>query len=174
MIVFDLECRSGGHRFEGWFSSSDDYARQQERGLVTCPTCGSVDVGKAVMAPNLGRKGNQMVSAAAPTPRGGDRDVPAAIAADVPATSATNAGPKLTPEAMAMFRALAVAQAEALKTSRWVGDKFADTARAIHYGEKADEPIYGKATPDEAQELAEEGISVAPVLFPIVPPEQSN
>ena len=61
MIVFDLECRPVGHRFEGWFGSSDDYVRQQERGLVTCPTCGSAEVGKAVMAPNVGRKGNQAV-----------------------------------------------------------------------------------------------------------------
>jgi hypothetical protein len=38
MIVFDLECRAGGHRFEGWFASSEDFASQQARGLVVCPT----------------------------------------------------------------------------------------------------------------------------------------
>ncbi|MEP6869635.1 MAG: DUF1178 family protein [Novosphingobium sp.] len=170
MIVFDLECRTGGHRFEGWFGSSDDYAGQQERGLVSCPSCGSVDVGKAVMAPNLGRKGNQLLSREAPISKPQTDSLPAVA----PAAAATNAGPQLTPEAIAMFRALATAQAEALKTSRWVGEKFADTARAIHYGEKAEEPIYGKATPDEAQELAEEGIAIAPVLFPVIPPDQAN
>ncbi|MEP7222676.1 MAG: DUF1178 family protein [Novosphingobium sp.] len=168
MIVFDLECRAHSHRFEGWFGSSDDYARQQERGLVTCPTCGSADVAKAVMAPNVGRKGNQMV--ASPPPQvASTTTAPSAVP-----SAATNAGPPLPPEAVAMFRALATAQAEALKSSRWVGEKFADTARAIHYGETPEEPIYGKATPDEAQELAEEGIAVAPVLFPIVPPDQAN
>ncbi len=68
MIVFDLECRTGQHRFEGWFGSSEDFARQQERGLVSCPQCGSGDVAKAPMAPNLPRKGNQhSESSAAPS-----------------------------------------------------------------------------------------------------------
>lgn len=61
MIVYDLEC-AGAHKFEGWFSSSTDFARQQERGLVTCPHCGSDQVGKALMAPRVARKGNQLPS----------------------------------------------------------------------------------------------------------------
>jgi len=65
MIVFDLECLSG-HKFEGWFSSSAEFTRQQERGLVTCPQCGSSQVGKALMAPNIARKGNQLVETAQP------------------------------------------------------------------------------------------------------------
>lgn len=161
MIVFDLECRNGGHRFEGWFGSSDDFAQQQARGLVTCPTCGSADVSKAVMAPNVGRKGNQL-----PEPR--------ARTAPAPASPVTNAGPAIPPEAVAMFRAIAEAQAEALKTSRWVGEDFAETAREIHYGEREPEQVHGQATADEARELFEEGIAVAPILFPLVPPDKAN
>ncbi len=161
MIVYDLECRTAGHRFEGWFGSSDDFARQQGRGLVACPLCGSADVGKAVMAPNVGRKGNQGAAAQ-----------PGSYAPE--ATPLTNSGPAIPPEAVAMFHALAEAQAEALKSSRWVGGKFADTARAMHYGERDAEPIHGQATPGEARDLVEEGIGIAPVLFPIVPPEESN
>jgi len=56
MIVFDLKC-SGGHVFEAWFGSSDDYADQQARGLVSCPVCGAADVGKAVMAPRVAGTG---------------------------------------------------------------------------------------------------------------------
>ena len=57
MILFDLRCQAGGEVFEGWFASSNDYAEQIERGLVQCPFCGSAEVGKAPMAPRVGRKG---------------------------------------------------------------------------------------------------------------------
>lgn len=165
MIVFDLECRDGGHRFEGWFASSDDFAQQQARGLLTCPACGSAEVGKAVMAPRVGRKGNQL-----PTP------TPTPTAA-VPTPAEVKPQPMahaLPPEAAAMMKAIAVMQAEALKSSTWVGDSFAENARAMHYGEKDAVPIHGQATLDEARELIEEGVEVAPILFPVVPPGEAN
>ncbi len=59
MIVFDLKCATQGHGFEGWFGSSEDYDSQSARGLVICPICGDVEVGKAPMAPRVGAKGNQ-------------------------------------------------------------------------------------------------------------------
>lgn len=155
MIVFDLECRTGGHRFEGWFGSSDDFASQQERGLVTCPECGSADVGKAVMAPNVGMKGNQ----------GGS---------SLPAPSETVSNQTLPPEAAEMMQKLAKMQAEALKDSRWVGENFADDARAMHYGERDAESIHGQATLEEAKDLLDEGIGVAPLPFPVAPPDKTN
>src|SRR5438874_10926882 len=82
MITFDLECRTAGHRFEGWFGSSGDYAQQQQRGLVACPQCGSIDVIKAPMAPNIARKGNQLT-------------VPAAAAGEVQPTSPPTSPPAL-------------------------------------------------------------------------------
>jgi len=156
MIVYDLECRTGKHRFEGWFSSSEDFDRQQERGLVSCPECGSADVGKALMAPHVGRKGNQLQ----PAPRG--------------ERQAMSKGATLPPEAVEMMQKLAVLQAEALKDSRWVGDSFADDARAMHYGERDHESIHGQATLQEAKELLEEGIQVAPLPFPVAPPGKAN
>ncbi|MCW1403316.1 DUF1178 family protein [Novosphingobium sp. MW5] len=165
MIVYDLQCQPGVHRFEGWFASSDDFSRQQGRGLISCPICDSTDVIKAVQAPNVARKGNQLPELPrAQTP---------APAANVPA-QATNTGPAIPPEAVEMFRAIAAAQAEALKSSTYVGDKFADTARAIHYGERDAEPIHGQATTQQALELYEEGVEIAPVLFPVVPPSEAN
>jgi len=157
MIVFDLQCGAHGHRFEGWFASSDDFARQQARGLVVCPACGSVEVAKAVMAPNVCRKGNQQPEA---------RNAPPAAVA--------NAAPPLPPEAVARLRAIASAQAEALKASRWVGEDFADKARAIHYGEQDAEAIHGRARPEEVRDLLEEGVEIAPILFPVVPPDRTN
>ena len=160
MIVFDLECRANGHRFEGWFASSDDYARQQERGLVSCPECGSADVIKAPMAPRLARKGNQLSAPAAPAPTS-------------PPTQAMAKG-KLPPEAVKAMQAMAAMQAEALKKSKWVGDTFAEDARAMHYGERDAEPIHGETTVEQAQELWEEGIEVMPLPFPVAPPGKAN
>lgn len=151
MIVYDLLCQDGGHRFEGWFGSSDDFAGQQARGLLACPQCGGAQVVKAVMAPRLTRKGNQQAPAAAPQP---------------PAP--------LPPEAVAALGALAARQAEALKTSRWVGEDFARDARAMHYGDKQVEAIHGQATPVQARELIEEGVEIALVLFPVAPPDEIN
>lgn len=158
MIVFDLACRAGGHRFEGWFGSSDDYARQSERGLVECPECGSVDIAKAPMAPSLARKGNQQ-----PAKHRAPAAGPVAVSKDA-----------LPPEAARMMLALAKMQAQALEKSRWVGDSFADASRAIHYGERDAEPIHGQATLEQARELLEEGIEVAPLPFPFVPPGEAN
>lgn len=160
MIVFDLQCAAGDHRFEGWFRSSEDFAAQQARGLVNCPACGSVDVAKAVMAPNVGRKGNQVEG-------GRPQSAPAAVAV-------SNVPPPLPPEAAEMFRAIAAAQAEALKASHWVGKDFAEQARAMHYGDAEVAPIHGQASPVEAKGLIEEGVEIAPILFPIAPPGEVN
>ena len=69
---------------------------------------------------------------------------------------------------------LAAIQAEMLKDSRWVGDKFAETARAIHSGEVEREQVHGQATLEQAKSLVDEGIPVAPLPLPIVPPNQVN
>ena len=158
MIVFDLECRPAGHRFEGWFASSEDFAGQQGRGLVACPECGSAEVLKAPMAPNLGRKGNQIAAASA---------TPAA-----PAQTMTRA--PMPQQAVRLMHALHAMQTEALKDSRWVGDRFAEESRAMHYGERDAEIIHGQATREEAEALLDEGIEVAPLPFPVAPPGEAN
>ena len=162
MIVFDLECRAGGHRFEGWFGSSDDFADQQDRGLLMCPECGSAEVVKAPMAPKLARKGNQLPSG------------PKAPARPQPMSPQPMSRGAMPPEAVKMMRALHAMQTEALKDSRWVGDRFAEQSRAMHYGERDVETIHGEATLEEATALYEEGIEVAPLPFPVAPPGEAN
>jgi hypothetical protein len=155
MIVYELACRSGGHRFEGWFGSSSDFDAQQARGLVACPECGSGEIEKAPMAPNLARKGNQ-------------------VSAPASSDAAPVAGGRLPPQALAMMQAMAAMQAEALKESRWVGDSFPEVSRQIHYGERDAETIHGQATAGEARELLEEGIELMPLPFPVAPPGEAN
>ena len=154
MIVFDLTCRDAGHRFEGWFANSAAFEDQAGRGLIACPHCGCTEIEKAPTAPSLARKANQV---AAPK-REGKASVAAAL-------------PPAVQEAMTRLAAL---QAEALRQSTWVGDKFADQSRAIHYGERAESPIHGQASLAEAQALIEEGIAVMPLPFPVTPPEDLN
>ena len=152
MIVFDLQCHDG-HRFEGWFASSDDFASQQARSLVRCPLCDSAQVAKAPMAPAVPAKANTRAEGQEP----------------VPMASGT-----MPPEVAKAFHALAKAQAAALGASEWVGDRFADEVRAMHYGERDEKLVHGRATRDDAEALVEEGIAVAPLLVPVCPPEERN
>jgi hypothetical protein len=173
MIVFDLECREGGHRFEGWFGSSQDFTQQQDRGLLACPSCGSSEVGKAVMAPSIGRKSNQTVAKATEqiadnTSGTGDGG------ASGTKPSAPVASARRSPEAIEMITKLATLQAEALKSSRYVGRTFAEDVRAMHYGERDHEVVHGETSAKEAIELLEEGIEIAPLPFPIAPPDKTN
>jgi len=69
---------------------------------------------------------------------------------------------------------LAAMQAELLKNSRWVGNEFAGTARAMHSGEIESAQVHGNATLEEAKSLAEEGVPVAPLPLPVTPPSQIN
>lgn len=155
MIVFDLACPTG-HVFEAWFGSSDDYESQRKRGLVNCPLCGADRIEKAVMAPAVAAKSNQKPSS------------PAMPAPPVP----MRGGPALPAEVKAALTALAQAQAKALEGSEHVGKRFADEARAIHAGDAPERVIHGQATREEAKALIEEGVSVAPLPFPIVEPDQ--
>lgn len=167
MIVFDLSC-DHGHRFEGWFGSSGDFADQRARGLLLCPTCGSTAVDKAPMAPAVPKKGN---AGGAKAPARTERhDVGVEAGADAGAVS--NA--PMPPAVAEAFRKLAAAQAEALTRSKWVGRDFAEVSRAIHYGEREDEAVHGEASLAEAQDLAEEGIAVTPLLVPVAPPDELN
>ncbi len=80
----------------------------------------------------------------------------------------------LPPQVMQAMHALAEAQGKALKDSTWVGDRFAEHSRAMHYGERDHATIHGRATRAEAVSLAEEGIAVSPLPFPVAPPDELN
>lgn len=154
MKIYDLLC-GGGHRFEGWFSSAEDFAGQQERGLVSCPTCGTAEVRRVPSATRAN------FGAAAPLP------VPAAK------------GSAAVPEGADGKDAFAIAQMlyskmldEILSKSEDVGTGFAEEARKIHREEAPARSIRGKATDEEHQALVDEGIPVA--RLPIPPSDQWN
>ncbi len=176
MIKYQLICDLS-HEFEGWFQTSAAFDAQNESGLITCPVCGSANVRRALMTPNLAspkrrwRPSADNVSNAnasitgingAPslptnqTNPSGSRDV------------ASSASPSVAEigEAMSQLRQL---QRKIKTEYRDVGTEFAAEARKIHYGESAPENIYGQSSNEEREALADEGIDV--VAMPWLPPE---
>ena len=158
MISFDLKCETG-HVFEAWFRSSTSYEDQRSSGQISCPVCGDTQVDKAVMAPAVSAKGNRRNDP-------GRGTVPMASPQDGPMPS--------TEQMKAVLNAIMEAQAKSLEQSQWVGDKFSDRARAMHYGEESHAPIHGTANLDEARSMIEEGLAVAPLVVPVAPPDQTH
>lgn len=138
MIKYTLSC-DGGHSFEGWFSSSADFDGQAERGLVSCPACGSVSIAKELMAPSVSTARR--------------KDEAKVLMMD-----------KARREAVAKIRELVTNIRE---NSEDVGPKFPEEARKIHYGEAEQRGLIGQATAEEARALIDEGIEVA--ALPVLP-----
>lgn len=141
MISFSIVCEND-HDFEAWFRNGDDFDAQRRRKLIACPACGSTKVEKALMAPAVST---------------GRRKEKMALAIGTEQR-----------KAMAKLKELT----EKLKQGAdYVGDKFADEARKIHFGETEARGIYGEATVDEARSLHEDGVEFLPL--PNVPDEQN-
>jgi hypothetical protein len=154
VIVFDLKCQDRQHVFEAWFGSSDAYEDQRARHLIGCPFCGDTVIEKALMAPNVSVKSNKSSS--------GARDLSPSV--DVPSPT----------EIKATLSSLAKVQSAALETSTWVGSNFDSRARAMDAGEVPHASIHGQVTREEAKALIEDGISIMPLLFPVIPPDHRN
>jgi hypothetical protein len=135
--VLDLHC-SHHHSFEGWFASEDDYQSQLSRGLVECPLCGDTAVSKKLSAPRLN------LGAAQPESR---QEV-----ISMPDASLQAAWLKMVRHVMA--------------NTDDVGDRFAEEARRIHYGEAQERGIRGQASREETEALLEEGVGVLPLPIP--------
>jgi len=158
MIRYALICNNK-HSFESWFTDSAAYDKQAKRGLVTCPQCGSAKVEKAIMAPQLANTKKRGKSAAASP------------------VESTSASPDNTPVAMLsphekeLRQKLKEIRDHLTKNSEHVGPKFSEEARKMHYGETEHRSIYGEASPEQAKELAEEGVEFHPL--PVLPDERN-
>lgn len=131
MIVYQLRCAKN-HEFEAWFKDSATFDSQCPAGDIECPVCGNTKIVKAPMAPRISTK---QVSDAA----------------------ASGRAHELAEQILKSVNAL---RKHVEENCDYVGEKFADEARRIHYGETEERPIYGEATKDEAKNLDDEGIEV--------------
>ena len=133
MILYSLRC-ADDHAFEAWFKDSKAYDGQVAAREILCPVCGTASVAKAPMAPRIAKGGGE-----------------------------ENATPPQTysnSRAAEMRRMLGELRRHVEENSDYVGDKFAEEARKIHYGETDGRNIHGEASDDQARELVEEGIEV--------------
>jgi hypothetical protein len=154
MILYRLRC-SRGHEFDSWFKDSKTYERQEKKSLVGCAVCGDAKVTRALMAPRLGTKGNKKSTAATTV----EAPMPAPVAPPPEVQQAQQQMAALARQMPKELReALVKVRSEIEKNCEHVGDKFAEEARKIHYGESDKRGIYGETTDKEAEELAEEGI----------------
>jgi hypothetical protein len=155
MILYRLRC-SKGHEFDSWFKDSKAYERQEKKSMVGCAVCGDAKVTRALMAPRLGNKGNKLTTSVTPTV--GPVETPAAA----PPPEVQQAQQQMAALARQMPKelreALVKVRSEIEKNCEHVGDKFAEEARKIHYGESEKHGIYGETTDKEAEALADEGI----------------
>jgi hypothetical protein len=164
MIRYTLNCEHG-HDFESWFPNSAAYDKQVKRSLVTCPVCGSAKVEKAIMAPRLARADVAEPAVPAPTPPIPDAPSPPAI------TPGKTPVAIMSPHEREFRQKLKELRDHITKNANYVGSRFPDEARKIHYGETEHRSIYGEASPDEAKELLEEGIEFHPL--PILPDDKN-
>lgn len=165
MILFQLQCERGD-RFEAWFRSNADFDDQAAKHRIDCPLCGSPEVGKALMAPsvpastrNSGGRGQPAAPAAVPA---------AAPSLEVSATPVASGPDPGFARAMELMRTMA---RQLRENSEYVGPRFAEEARKIHYDEAPQRSIYGEASAVDMRELADEGIGFHP-LPPL--PEDRN
>jgi len=159
MIRYALVCAKG-HSFESWFPNSAAYDKQAKRGLVACPTCGNTKVDKAIMAPTL--SGTKK--------RGARPAAPVALEAPAPAASDTPVA-MMSPQEHELRQKLKELREHLTKNSDYVGKKFPEEARKMHYGEADPRSIYGEASLKDAKELSEEGIEFHPL--PVLPDERN-
>jgi hypothetical protein len=148
VIHYQLRCESG-HEFDGWFAGSAAYERQADARLIACPVCAGTDVSRALMAPNLSRKGK--VIEHEPEPARAPKPQPPAL----PAAAAGGVMPDAVRAVLGKLRA------EVEKHCDYVGENFAAEARKIHNGEAPARGIYGESTDEQAEALADDGIEVA-------------
>jgi hypothetical protein len=145
VIRYALNCDTG-HAFESWFPSSTAYDQQAARGLITCPVCGSEKVEKAIMAPRLARNDKRTATA---------QEAPEAAPAK-PEDTAPVA--MMSPAEVEFRKKLKELRDHITRNADYVGPKFSEEARRMHYGEADHRSIYGEASAEDAAALVEEGI----------------
>lgn len=145
MIRYRLRC-AVEHEFEAWFQSSSAYEKQAESGLLSCPHCGSSEVSRALMAPAL--QGTRKESAPVPVE---------------PSPEQKQVATQAQAEALALKQQLLGLRRKIEENFDNVGNRFAEEARKIHYGDSDARGIYGDTTRQEREALAEEGIEVGTI-----------
>jgi hypothetical protein len=173
MIRYSLNC-TDGHVFESWFQNSVAFDKQKKRGLVTCPICGSGKVEKAIMSPQLVRTDVERPAAPIPPPPPAPSpplNPQAATPSMPPVPAGKSSVAIMSRQERELRQKLKELRDHVTKNANYVGARFPEEARKMHYGEIEHRSIYGEASPDDAKALHEEGIEFHPL--PILPDDQN-
>jgi hypothetical protein len=155
MIHYQLQC-SQGHGFDGWFKDSAAFDAQAGHGLLECPFCSDTQVTRALMSPAVPKR--ERAALPPPVPVAAKAKEPAGAEAAEAAPVTSVAGQRMPDQIRAVLQRL---RTEVERNCDYVGEAFADEARRMHRGESERRGIYGEASPEQAESLAEEGIEVA-------------
>jgi hypothetical protein len=142
VIHYALVCENA-HKFEAWFRNAEAFDEQKGRGIVTCPICMSASVDKALMAPAVSKSS-------------GEEKIALSIG---------------HPQHAEIREALRALREKVTSEADYVGDKFAEEARKIHFKDVEARGIYGEATRDEVAGLIEDGVDFMPL--PNLPEEHN-
>ncbi|MAP94172.1 MAG: hypothetical protein CMK07_04385 [Ponticaulis sp.] len=145
MVKYALNCQSCQSEFEAWFSNSDAFDDQKERGLLSCPECGGSEIVKQIMAPAVSGTKKREVSQSPTVP--------------------------LVQPGADLAKMMKAVREHIASTHEYVGADFAQKARAMHDGEIEEKPLWGEASMDEARSLIEDGVSALPLPEPFAPPK---
>ena len=156
MIRYALVCAKG-HSFESWFQNSAAYDKQAKRHLVTCPVCGTPKVEKEIMSPRIASARRR---AEPPAPPG-----------NTPSEQTNQPVAMVSPQEQELRKKLKELREHLTKNADYVGPKFPEVARKMHYGEMDHRSIYGEASADEAKKLHEEGVEFHPL--PVLPDDRN-
>jgi hypothetical protein len=162
MIHYSLKC-GAGHRFDSWFQNTAAFAALEAARQLTCPVCGANEVEKDLMAPSV-RPARKAADAA--------KETSVERAADAASPVAAAGAPNLRDPGTDLEAAIAALRKQIAENSEYVGMNFAAEARRIHDGDAPERAIYGEARPEEARQMIEDGLPVAPL--PFVPTRKVN
>jgi hypothetical protein len=173
MIRYALACEHG-HQFESWFANSSAYENQAKKRLIACPVCNSAKVEKAIMAPNLSatkKKEKKEKAAARPASKEPASKEPVETGKPEAPSQQQQPAPvaMMSPQEREFRSKLKELRDHLVRNADYVGQKFPEEARKMHYGEIEHRSIYGEASRDQAKELHEEGIEFHPL--PVLPDE---
>jgi hypothetical protein len=170
MIRYALACDKR-HEFESWFKNSAAFDKQAARKLVACPVCGSTKVEKTIMAPRLSRTTRASETPIAPAPATEQTTAPTVSPAPTGSEDTKASVAIMSPQEQELRKKLKELKDHLTQNANYVGAKFPEEARKMHYGETEQRSIFGEASPEDAKQLHEEGIEF--LTLPVLPDERN-
>ena len=130
MLKYNLKCKNNPE-FESWFLDSNEFEKLNKKKLLECIFCSSKKITKSIMAPSVSSR-------------------------SLKESSKNFLDNKLSNEKSELLKIRGYIE----KNFEFVGNKLSQRVREVYYDKNSKKSIYGTATPEEREELADEGIDL--------------